>query len=398
MGIPIIGASGGNFGSSTKAIEEAIASIKQQYQWDEVEFILYADAGSIINPNVAIAYEKLGKILPNLKVADWGQLNDKETGLDIDEIKTVISHQSPVTSNKQFSVTNNQSEVSNLCITAKGKNERTTLVTGDCSLVTVNLIPIDEFKEKSDQLVYHQKAFKAWKSCKVFTPTQTVEQEYLDLRVPEKNTILCGKSGLGTGKTTNTIEWFKNGLENYGAVSLGYRNSLLYQFCEKTAKAKKETQKNIEFTHIHEQESSLYIRNPQGKVTACINSHYRFNANDFDEKVLLLDEIISVLKHLLFSRTINNREQAIDLVKEAIKKADRIICFDGNLSDMYCDFIAACDPTKKIEKVENTYKGNKANLVLLEGTIKKTKLRKRDHAPWLYDLITIPEMTGAIAC
>ncbi|EAZ89363.1 plasmid replication protein, CyRepA1 family [Crocosphaera chwakensis] len=353
VGIPIIGASGGNFGSSAGSIEDAIASIKSRYEWDEVEFILYADAGSIVNSNVAIAYSKLGKIVPDLQVADWGQLANKETGLDIDEI--------------------------------------------DIENLEISLIPIDEFKEKSDQLIYHRKAFKAWKSCKQFTPTKTVEQEYLDLSVPDKNSVLCGKSGLGTGKTTNTIEWFKNSLENYGAVSLGYRNSLLYQFCEKTSKAKKETGKNIEFTHIHEQESSLYIRNPQGKVTACINSHYRFNPNDFDEKILLLDEIISVLKHLLFSRTINNREQAIELVKEAIKKADRIICFDGNLSDMYCDFIAACDPTKKIEKVENTYKGNKPNLVLLEGTIKKTKLRKRDHAPWLYDLITISDMTGAIA-
>lgn len=353
VGIPVIGASGGNFDSSSEAVEKAIASIKERYGWKNPKFVLYADAGSIINGNVAIAYEKLGKILPDLKVADWGQLANKETGLDIDEI--------------------------------------------DVEKLEINLILIKEFKEKSDQLIYHRKAFKAWKSCKQFTPTKTVEQEYLDLPVPEKNSVLCGKSGLGTGKTTNTIEWFKNGLENYGAVSLGYRNSLLYQFCEKTSKAKKETAKNIEFTHIHEQESSLYIRNPQGKVTACINSHYRFNKNDFDEKILLLDEIISVLKHLLFSRTINSREQAIELVKEAIKKADRIICFDGNLSDMYCDFIVACDPSKKIEKVENTYKGNKPNLVLLEGTIKKTKLRKRDHAPWLYDLITTPDMIGAIA-
>ncbi|MDJ0599040.1 MAG: hypothetical protein QNJ37_09410 [Crocosphaera sp.] len=354
VGIPIIGASGGNFASSSKAIEAAIASIKERYGWEEnTQYILYADGGSIVNNSVAIAYEKLGKILPDLKVADWGQLQDKKNGLDIDEI--------------------------------------------DVETLEISLIPINEFKEKSEQLIYQKKAFEAWKTCKVFTPTKTVEQEYLDLPVPEKNSVLCGKSGLGTGKTTKTIEWFRENLEEYGAVSLGYRNSLLYQFCEKTSKVKKETNKNIEFTHIHEQESNLYIRNPQGKVAACINSHYRFRANDFEEKVLLLDELISVLKHLLFSRTVTIREKAIELVKEAIKKADRIICFDGNLSDIYCDFIEACDPTKKIEKVENTYKGNKPNLVLLEGTIKKTKLRKRDHAPWLYDLITITNMTGAIA-
>ncbi|MGK7958543.1 MAG: hypothetical protein AB4063_25285, partial [Crocosphaera sp.] len=89
MGIPIIGASGGNFGSSSGAIKAAIASIKERYGWDEkTQFILYADAGSIINGNVAIAYSKLGEIVPDLKVGDWGQLQDKENGLDIDEIDT----------------------------------------------------------------------------------------------------------------------------------------------------------------------------------------------------------------------------------------------------------------------------------------------------------------------
>ncbi|MGK7955480.1 MAG: hypothetical protein AB4063_09495, partial [Crocosphaera sp.] len=191
VGIPIIGASGGNFGSSSEAIEAAIASIKERYGWDEnTQYILYADAGAIINGNVAIAYSKLGQILPDLKVADWGQLQDKKNGLDIDEI--------------------------------------------DTDPLEISLIPINEFKEKSDQLIYHKKAFEAWKTCKVFTPTKTVEQEYLDLPVPETNSVLCGKSGLGTGKTTKTIEWFRENLEEYGAVSLGYRNSLLYQFCEKT--------------------------------------------------------------------------------------------------------------------------------------------------------------------
>ncbi|MEL4896374.1 hypothetical protein [Crocosphaera sp. Alani8] len=67
VGIPIIGASGGNFGSSPGAIEAAIASIKERYGWDEnTQFILYADAGAIINGNVAIAYSKLGEIVPDL--------------------------------------------------------------------------------------------------------------------------------------------------------------------------------------------------------------------------------------------------------------------------------------------------------------------------------------------
>ncbi|MGB5771419.1 MAG: plasmid replication protein, CyRepA1 family, partial [Crocosphaera sp.] len=169
-------------------------------------------------------------------------------------------------------------------------------------------------------------------------------------------------------------------------VSLGYRNSLLLQFANKA-----------KFTHIHEKESSYHIRDCRGKVTACINSHHRFNADDFDGKVLILDEVISVLKHLLFSHTVKQRDKAIELLKEAIYRSSRVVILDGNLADPYIEFIKSVDPTKTIEIVKNTFKGNKPKLVLLEGTIKKTKLRKRDHSPWLYDLITVPNMIGAIA-
>ena len=342
VGIPIIGASGGNFASSREAILSAIATIKAKYGWDDqTQYILYADAGSIINSNVALQYQKLGEIIPNLKVADWGQLEEPENSLDIDEV-----------------------DVNNLEIT---------------------LISIKDFQEKSEKLIYQQKAFEAWKSCKQLTPTKTVDQDYLDLPVPPKDSITAIKSDLGTGKTTNLIKWLES-LEDYGAVSLGYRNSLLLQFANKA-----------NFTHIHEKESSYYIKDCRGKVTACINSHHRFNPDDFDGKLLLLDEVVSVLKQLLFSKTVKHREQAIELIKEAIIRSSRVAILDGNLADPYIEFIKAVDPTKTIEIVNNTHKGNKPKLVLLEGTIKKTKLRKRDHSPWLYDLITVPNMTGAIA-
>ena len=56
-------------------------------------------------------------------------------------IEAVTSYQSPVTSNGQFTVTHNQSQVNNCCVTAKSEDERTILVTGDWRLVT-------EFKDK----------------------------------------------------------------------------------------------------------------------------------------------------------------------------------------------------------------------------------------------------------
>ena len=107
--------------------------------------------------------------------------------------------------------------------------------------------------------------------------------------------------------------------------------------------------------------------------------------------------MISVLKQLLFSHTVKERDKGIDLLKQAIIRSSRVAILDGNLADPYIEFIKAVDSTKTIEIVNNTYKGNKPPLILLDGTIKKTKLRKRDHSPWLYDLITVPDMVGAIA-
>ena len=49
---------------------------------------------------------------------------------------TVTSRQSLLTSNGQLTVTNDQSKVSNVYETARGVNERTTLVRRDWSLVT----------------------------------------------------------------------------------------------------------------------------------------------------------------------------------------------------------------------------------------------------------------------
>ncbi|MEL4898501.1 plasmid replication protein, CyRepA1 family [Crocosphaera sp. Alani8] len=341
VGIPIIGASGGNFGSSSEAIEDAIASIKERYKWENPEFVLYGDAGSAANPSVSRQYEKLGDFIPNLKVADWGQLTNKEA-LDIDEI--------------------------------------------DVDENPINYLSMGAFLEKARWCKYKDKTLKAWILTKKFTPTLKVKQEFIDLPKPENNTMFLVKSGLGTGKTTLLVKWLKTEWSDYGGINLGYRNTLLMQFCEKSG-----------FVHIHNCSSWVDISAPTAIVASCVDSHLRFNPDDFEGKVLIIDEVVSVLKHLLFSSTVGERGRAIALFIEGIKRARVVVGLDGNLSDMYCDFFEECDPLKKVIKVENTYKGKKPELILLEGTIKDENLRKRDNSPWLYDLLNSLDMLPVVA-
>ncbi len=343
VGIPIIGASGGNFASSQQTILQAIDTIQEQLGIDDPLFVLYADAGSAMNPNVTRHYEKLGEFIPDLKIADWGQLTSKEKQ-DIDEI--------------------------------------------DPTQTDIKLIPIKDFVEIAKKEQYKIKTRLAWEQSKRFTPTAIIEDDsqYLNLPTPKENSMVFINAGLGTGKTTNLIKWLNGDWKDYGAISLGYRNTLLIQFCKKSG-----------FTHIHEGDSHFYIKDSQGRVAACINSYFRFSPDDFEDKILILDEVVSIIKHLLFSNTISNRGEAITLFFEAVRKARVVVNMDGNLTDIYCDFLAKIDPSKAIHKIKKIDKNKKPELILLEGTIKNERIRKRDHSPWLYDLLNTLKMIACVA-
>ncbi len=74
---------------------------------------------------------------PNVDKTCITDLGDPpQTDHQTPNFESVTSYQSPVTSNEQLSVTNDQSKVSNLCETVKGEDEKTTLVRSDCSLAT----------------------------------------------------------------------------------------------------------------------------------------------------------------------------------------------------------------------------------------------------------------------
>jgi len=89
LGIPFIGASGGNFAGSKESLLNAIESIKERLSNPNAVATLYPDAGSLANENVINQYRKLSDILP-ISVAYWGHGFDKKLG-DIDEIGNLES-------------------------------------------------------------------------------------------------------------------------------------------------------------------------------------------------------------------------------------------------------------------------------------------------------------------
>jgi hypothetical protein len=89
LGIPFIGASGGNFAGSKESLLNAIESIRAKLGNPDATVTLYPDAGSLVNENVTNQYRKLSDILP-IQIAYWGHGFDKKLG-DVDEIGNLES-------------------------------------------------------------------------------------------------------------------------------------------------------------------------------------------------------------------------------------------------------------------------------------------------------------------
>ena len=208
-----------------------------------------------------------------------------------------------------------------------------------------------------------------------------MRKKYIEFGLPQSNTITFIKSGLGTGKTTRLIKELSH-LQTYGIIGLGYRNTLLLQFNEKA--------KRLKFYHLQSDKNlkEFSLDYDQLKVTNCIDSLIYYVKEQFDGKIIVIDEIISVLKHFLFSSTIKQFSKVKELFTEMVNRCDRLICLDGFMTDWAVTFFKELCPTKQIVTIENIYQGDKAQIYLLEGTIDiNEKIRANDKTPWLEKLL-----------
>ncbi len=328
LNIPVIGASGGNFASSAKTLKTTLEHLSAQ------EVILYPDAGAVINKNVLKQYEKVFGLLKqwnyDFKVAWWQQIA-KEDG-DIDEIDEV-------------------------------------------TLSQITYLSPDAFIKLAKKQQYIAEAKDSWRKSKHFTAQKQIHQRYFKSSLPASNTATFIKSTTGSGKTTNLVKWLEE-LKDMGAICLGYRNTLLLQWCADSG-----------FYHLHEHDGLNLIGWDSSRIALCIDSLWRFKPSDFEGKVLILDEVCSIIRHALFSQTVKNREHILNLLGEAIRRCDRLICLDGMMADWVVGYLTAFCPDKKISTIENTWRNNKAPVNFLMGVEIDGKLKVNDRSPWLDELL-----------
>ena len=344
--IAVCGAAGGYFSGSPEQLTEIVA--------DYEELAIAPDGGDVLNPQVMSRWSKQINFLKQfnkpIKIIWWKQVQ-KSDG-DIDEIDW-------------------------------------------STFADAKHLTPQEFLELAKRQQFIQQKWDKWKSYKKFTPQIKIEKRFVEFGLPQSNTISFIKSGLGTGKTTETIKHLSQ-LQKHGIIGLGYRNAILLQFNEKA--------KSLGFYHLQSDKNlqEFSLDDPGVKVTNCIDSLIYYVKEQFNDKIIVIDEIVSILKHFLFSSTIKQFSQVKELFTEMVNRCDRLICLDGFIQDWAVTFFKELCPNKQIVTIENTYQGDKAKMYLLEGTIdiderprvadrrkgmRDEKLRANDKTPWLKKLL-----------
>lgn len=194
-----------------------------------------------------------------------------------------------------------------------------------------------------------------WARLRGFSSTTKINLKYFHVPAPTAGKILVIKSGLGTGKT----EYIKLNIASDPRgiqINIGYRNSLLLQQSEKWG-----------FYHLDEHDGYKMIDDPDARLSLCIDSLLKLPLEMFIGATIIIDEAVSVIKHMLLSRTLKDKRlEVLERFAECCQVADRIILSDGNMSDTVVDYIKAISG-KTADCVENEYQGDTPPIFFIDG-------------------------------
>lgn len=174
---------------------------------------------------------------------------------------------------------------------------------------------------------------------------------------PPANSVTVIRSNLNSGKS----QWFgdvvsqvkpvnRNGkvLKKSQAdgvmVSMGHRNSLQEQLCERW-----------DFDHLDIHSAYSRFKDPNLRVALCFDSLLKLPIEIFDGATVVIDETMTAIKHLLTSSTL--RGKRLDIITRfeyIVRVCNRLILMDGNMSDWMVDYVTAIEPNKAINLYENT--------------------------------------------
>jgi hypothetical protein len=165
-----------------------------------------------------------------------------------------------------------------------------------------------------------------------YVPTQTVTQKVFQPSRLPKDGILVLASPKGTGKTKAIVKLVKG---QSRVVALGHRISLMRNLCDRMG---------LDYRSDLDEFRGQAI-NGSGithRVGLCVDSLGRINPEEFAGGVVVIDEFMQVLRHLLLSNTCNQngkRPALLARLGQVIQAAKLVILADADAADIGIDYI-----------------------------------------------------------
>lgn len=360
LDVPTIGATNGSFSSSPETTKHTLQVLSERYGTKQL--VLALDAGDVQNVQVCPQKLKQVEFLTELgytvKFAWWGQVTKQEC--DIDELEP-----SQYRSIRRLSVRSFKS-----------------IAVEHGGLEAPNPVKPNEPRTGV--------AWDLWRKSRQFQADHTSTEPFFKAPIPNSGTLAAVRSGTGTGKTQWLIREVIQQLGERGFLSIGYRNSLLIQFCEQVGLLKQGNWYHLQQDLKGSPDLHL-IRDPHSKILCCIDSLMYFDPQDFDGKIVILDEVESIVNQFLKSDTAVSfqREKIKALFIEMLQRCDRVIILDGHLRDATIDYLKKLvGDSKKFVCYANTYQGNKGKVEFLEGVESAKGVKMNDRSPVLQAILS----------
>jgi Domain of unknown function (DUF3854)/Origin of replication binding protein len=165
-------------------------------------------------------------------------------------------------------------------------------------------------------------------------PTQILHQAELRLPHLPADGILVLASAKGTGKTKAIVDLVQGDAR---ILALGHRISLMRNLCDRMG---------LDYRNDLDEFQGQAI-NADGvthRVGLCVDSLGKINPDEFRDGIVVIDEFMQVLRHLLLSQTCNQdgkRPALLARLSQVIRNARLVILADADAADIGIDYIRA---------------------------------------------------------
>ncbi|WP_148292027.1 DUF3854 domain-containing protein, partial [Planktothrix prolifica] len=206
---------------------------------------------------------------------------------------------------------------------------------------------VDDFivhhgEHQFDELFTQATDLEYWNYQKEYSityPVTKLNSRYLNLNFPEQG-LVCIKSGKGTGKTENLIKLIQESMGiGRKVLVISHRIQLGRSICKRLGLVWVEDQKENPYDSIFGFGLCIDSLHPLSQA--------KFNPSEWEDAIIILDEVEQIIWHLLNSSTCTDKRAILcrmfmELMQTVLGSDGLVVAQDADLSDYAIDYLIDC--------------------------------------------------------